>query len=126
VTAILLLDETADQMFEVEIMLFGGRPSLTQSSLKRTLVKGGNYYCTRQHEEFFLTAAQSLFAVALIFHLRFTLPSALILFALFVCQLGIGLFFQQDEPLRTTNHHATDRLCVELSDIGCGPVFRES
>lgn len=51
----------------------------------------------RQHEEFLLTAAQSLFAVALVLRLRFTLQSALILFALFVSQVGVAFLFQQDE-----------------------------
>ncbi|MEO5596380.1 MAG: hypothetical protein ABIQ97_04475, partial [Lysobacteraceae bacterium] len=52
----------------------------------------------RQHEEFFLTAAQSLFAVMLLFRLRFSVPSALILLALFLAQFGIALAFQHDEP----------------------------
>ena len=51
----------------------------------------------RQKEEFFLTAAQSLFAVALLLRLRFSLPSALILLALFLTQLGIAFVFQHDE-----------------------------
>jgi len=51
----------------------------------------------RQDEEFFLTAAQSLFAVALLLRLRFSLPSALILLILFLAQLGIGFVFQHDE-----------------------------
>lgn len=51
----------------------------------------------RQDEEFFLTAAQSLFAVALLLKLRFSLPSALILLGLFLAQLGIGFYFQHDE-----------------------------
>jgi cation:H+ antiporter len=51
----------------------------------------------RQHEEFFLTAAQSLFAVALLLRLRFSLTSALILLALFLSQLGIAFAFQHDE-----------------------------
>jgi len=51
----------------------------------------------RQGEEFFLTAAQSLFAVALLPRLRFSLPSALILLVLFLTQLGIGFVFQHDE-----------------------------
>ncbi|MBA2590783.1 MAG: sodium:proton exchanger [Gammaproteobacteria bacterium] len=51
----------------------------------------------RQGEEFFLTAAQSLFAVALLLRLRFSLPSALILLVLFLTQLGIGFVFQHDE-----------------------------
>ena len=51
----------------------------------------------RQDEEFFLTAAQSLFAVMLLLRLRFSLPSAVILLVLFLAQLGIGFVFQHDE-----------------------------
>lgn len=52
----------------------------------------------RQREEFFLTAAQSLFAVALLLRLRFGLRSASILLALFLGQLGIAFALQHDEP----------------------------
>lgn len=51
----------------------------------------------RQHEEFFLTAAQSLFAVALLLRLRFSLASALILLLLFLAQLAVAFVFQHDE-----------------------------
>lgn len=51
----------------------------------------------RQHEEFFLTAAQSLFAVALLLRLRFSVASALVLLAMFVAQLGIAFVFEHDE-----------------------------
>lgn len=51
----------------------------------------------RQHEELFLTAAQSLFAVALLLRLRLGLASALILLALFLSQLAIAFVFQKDE-----------------------------
>ena len=51
----------------------------------------------RQHEEFFLTAAQSLFAVALLLRLRFSLASALVLLAMFLAQLGIAFVLQHDE-----------------------------
>ena len=54
----------------------------------------------RQGEEFFLTAAQSVFAVALLLRLRFSLQSAVVLLALFLVQLGIGFVFQHD-ALRT-------------------------
>ena len=56
----------------------------------------------RQHEEFFLTAAQSLFAVALLLRLRFSLPSALILLLLFLAQLTVAFVFQQDEARTIT------------------------
>ncbi len=51
----------------------------------------------RQREEFFLTAAQSLFAVALLLRLRFGLRSAGILLALFLGQLVIAFVLQHDE-----------------------------
>ncbi len=51
----------------------------------------------RQHEEFFLTAAQSLFAVGLLLELRLTLPGALALLGLFGIQLGLGFLFRDDE-----------------------------
>jgi cation:H+ antiporter len=51
----------------------------------------------RQHEEFFLTAAQSLFAVALLLRLRLRLTSAVILFGLFGVQFGLAWAFEHDE-----------------------------
>ena len=51
----------------------------------------------RQHEEFFLTAAQSLFGVSLLLKLRFSLVSALVLAALFSVQLGVA-FVYRDNP----------------------------
>jgi cation:H+ antiporter len=51
----------------------------------------------RQHEEFFLTAAQSLFAVALLLRLRLSLASAFTLLTLFVVQFGLAFVFQHDE-----------------------------
>jgi cation:H+ antiporter len=51
----------------------------------------------RQHEEFFLTAAQSLFAVALLLRLRLSLASAITLLALFVVQFGLALVLRHDE-----------------------------
>ncbi|MBK7513828.1 MAG: hypothetical protein IPI76_16455 [Chloracidobacterium sp.] len=52
----------------------------------------------RQHEEFFLTAAQSLFAVALILCLRLSLKGAFILLGLFLVQLALAFFYRNDEP----------------------------
>lgn len=52
----------------------------------------------RQHEEFFLTAAQSLFAVALLLRLRLSLRSGLILLGLFLVQLGLAFVFRNNEP----------------------------
>lgn len=51
----------------------------------------------RQHEEFFLTAAQSLFAVALLLRLRLSLTSALVLLSLFGLQLGLAIAFHDNE-----------------------------
>jgi len=50
----------------------------------------------RQHEEFFLTAAQSLFGVALLLRLRFSLWSAVVLAGLFSVQLVIAFIFRDD------------------------------
>ena len=50
----------------------------------------------RQNEEFFLTAAQSLFALSLLIRLRFTLLSGLALAALFVVQITIAFVFRND------------------------------
>jgi len=54
----------------------------------------------RQHEEFFLTAAQSLFGVALLLRLRLGLSGALALAVLFVAQVALA-FVLLDDPART-------------------------
>ena len=51
----------------------------------------------RQHEEFFLTAAQSLFGIALLLRLRLSLWGAVALAVLFVVQVGLALHFLGDE-----------------------------
>lgn len=51
----------------------------------------------RQHEEFFLTAAQSLFAVALLLRLRLSLLSAGVLLGLFSGQFALAWVLQRDE-----------------------------
>jgi len=51
----------------------------------------------RQHEEFFLTAAQSLFGIALLLRLRLGLWGGLALAALFALQVGLTLAFLGDE-----------------------------
>jgi cation:H+ antiporter len=51
----------------------------------------------RQHEEFFLTAAQSLFGLALLLRLRLSVFGAIALLGLFVAQLMIALTLRQDE-----------------------------
>lgn len=53
----------------------------------------------RQREEFFLTAAQSVFAISLLLRMSFSLRSAAILFVLFVAQVAIAFFYQDDEAL---------------------------
>jgi cation:H+ antiporter len=50
----------------------------------------------RQHEKFFLTAAQSLFGVALLLRLRFSLVSAIALAALFSVQLVVAFMFRDN------------------------------
>ncbi|UGV24670.1 sodium:proton exchanger [Rhodopseudomonas boonkerdii] len=52
----------------------------------------------RQIEEFFLTASQSLFGVALLMRLRFSLLSAGALASLFAVQVGLAYYFKDDEP----------------------------
>lgn len=52
----------------------------------------------RQREEFFLTAAQSVFAVALLLRLRLTLAGAGALFGLFAVQFMLAVIDQHDEP----------------------------
>ncbi len=50
----------------------------------------------RQHEEFFLTAAQFLFAISLLVSLRLRLAGAAILAVLFVGQLALAFALQHD------------------------------
>ena len=56
----------------------------------------------RQHEEFFLTAAQSVFAIALLLRLHLSLGSALVLLGLFAGQLGLGFIYRNDEASTIT------------------------
>ncbi|MBB3589314.1 Ca2+/Na+ antiporter [Sphingomonas sp. BK481] len=51
----------------------------------------------RQHEEFFLTAAQSLFGIALLLRLRLGVWGALALAGLFALQVGLTLNFLGDD-----------------------------
>ena len=51
----------------------------------------------RQSEEFFLTAAQSLFALSLLVCLRLSFRGAIALLALFLVQLGIAFVYRDDE-----------------------------
>ncbi|MDE2562763.1 MAG: sodium:proton exchanger [Sphingomonadales bacterium] len=53
----------------------------------------------RQHEEFFLTAAQSLFGIALLLRLRLGLRGAFALATLFAIQVVLAFVFQRD-PVR--------------------------
>jgi cation:H+ antiporter len=53
----------------------------------------------RQHEEFFLTAAQSLFGLALLLRLRLGLGGAIALAVLFSAQVGFAFTFRDDEAL---------------------------
>lgn len=51
----------------------------------------------RQHEEFFLTASQSLFAVALLLRLQLSVMSGLVLLVLFLFQVGTVFLFRENE-----------------------------
>lgn len=51
----------------------------------------------RQSEEFFLTAAQSLFGLALLVRLRLSVGSALMLAGLFTVQVIVAFYFRNDE-----------------------------
>lgn len=51
----------------------------------------------RQHEEFFLTAAQSVFALSLLIRLRFHWLSGLILAGLFIVQVVIAFIHQEND-----------------------------
>ncbi|MDH2134747.1 MULTISPECIES: sodium:proton exchanger [Sphingomonadales] len=51
----------------------------------------------RQHEEFFLTAAQSLFGIALLLRLRLGLSGAAALAGLFAVQVTLAVLWQGDE-----------------------------
>ena len=53
----------------------------------------------RQHEEFFLTAAQSLFGLSLLLRLRLGLAGAVALAVLFSAQVGFAFSFRDDEAL---------------------------
>jgi len=57
---------------------------------------------TRQGEEFFLTAAQSLLGIALLLRLRFGLVSALTLAGLFAVQVGLAFVYRNDEARTIT------------------------
>lgn len=50
----------------------------------------------RQHEEFFLTAAQSLFGIGLLLRLRLGLPGAAALAILFTVQVALAVIWQGD------------------------------
>jgi len=56
----------------------------------------------RQREEFFLTAAQSLFGLALLLCLHLSLKSAFALLGLFLVQLGLAFAFHNDESRTIT------------------------
>ncbi len=56
----------------------------------------------RQQEEFFLTAAQSLFGLALLLCLRLSLTSAFALLGLFLVQFGLAFYFHNDESRTIT------------------------
>ena len=53
----------------------------------------------RQHEEFFLTAAQSLFGLSLLLRLRLGLWGAIALALLFSAQVGLAFGYRDDGPM---------------------------
>lgn len=57
----------------------------------------------RQREEFFLTAAQSVFGIALLLRLRLSVAGALALLGLFAIQVGIAFIFRNDEAQTIVN-----------------------
>ncbi|MFZ3141276.1 sodium:proton exchanger [Polaromonas sp.] len=60
----------------------------------------------RQHEEFFLTAAQSVFGVGLLLRLRFSLVGAIVLAILFAVQVVVAFIFR-DDPARAISSLTT-------------------
>lgn len=66
----------------------------------------------RQHEEFFLTAAQSLFGLTLLLRLRLGLSGALALFGLFIIQVGLAFYFRADDA----------RTIASLTALGWGYI----
>jgi cation:H+ antiporter len=64
----------------------------------------------RQHEEFFLTAAQSLFGIGLLLRLRLSLGGAAALAILFSAQVALAVIWQDDEP----------RIITSLTWLGWG------
>jgi cation:H+ antiporter len=73
----------------------------------------------RQREEFFLTAAQTLFAVALLLTLRLDLRGAGALLGLFAAQLALGFVFRADEPAAITALTAMAWLYLALAAALC-------
>jgi len=62
--------------------------------------RGNNRQAAAQfasRKEFFLTAAQSLFGLALLLCLRLSLKSAFALLGLFLVQFGLSFYFHNDE-----------------------------
>lgn len=57
----------------------------------------------RQREEFFLTAAQSVFGIALLLRLRLSVAGALALVGLFAIQVGIAFLYRNDEAKTIVN-----------------------
>lgn len=52
----------------------------------------------RQHEELFLTSAQSLFGVVVLLRLRLAVPGALALATLFITQIALAFIHRNNEP----------------------------
>jgi cation:H+ antiporter len=71
----------------------------------------------RQGEEFFLTAAQSLFALALLLRLRLGLWSGLTLAGLFGIQVGLAFWYRSDEARTITTLSALAWVYLGLAAI---------
>lgn len=74
----------------------------------------------RQHEEFFLTAAQSLFGLSLLLGLRLTLGGAAVLAGLFGIQVTLAFFLQHQPSLEIAALTAMGWIYLLLAAVGFG------
>ena len=78
----------------------------------------------RQVEEFFLTAAQSLFGVAVLLRLRLSVLSAMALAALFLLQVGLAYSFRDDEARTIANLTGLAWVYLGLASVFFAGNFR--
>jgi cation:H+ antiporter len=71
----------------------------------------------RQHEEFFLTAAQSLFGIALLLRLRLSLVGAAALAGLFTVQVVLAVAWQGDEARTITSLTTLGWIYIVLAGV---------